>query len=241
MEVSSYPKKVLAIDPGASCGFSILKVTVDPSSTASKCELVDYGFIDVDTKSSYVGDWCIDLLNKIEELENEKGPFDEIGVEDYFFSSRFKQGANVNPAYRTAIHIWCRQKNKHYEVLNISAWKVFICGRTTPSREQKTKWGATPAKKVMIVEGLKERFGISFPEFCFSKKTKRQIRFRYDIADAVAQGFYMAFLRFGCKEFVSSVIDDDTKKGGEEDEKIVARKKKETKKIKTQKHDVSIN
>lgn len=213
-------KKILAIDPGASCGFSIFKIVLNSDSSspsAVKCILEEYGYIDIDTTSCYLGDWCIDLKRKIENLEEEKGPFDEIGVEDYFFSSRFKQGANVNPAYRTAIHMWAREKNKHYEVLNISAWKVFVCGRTTPSKEQKTKWGAVPAKKIMVVEGLKERFNIYFPEYCISKKTKRKIRFRYDIADAVAQGLYMAFLRFNCKDFSSSVVVENA--GDTEDTK----------------------
>jgi len=237
-EVNFKIKKVLAIDPGASCGFSIFKV----DKVENRCEIVDYGFIDVETSSPYVGDWCIDLTKKIKALEEKSGPFDEIGVEDYFFSSRFKQGANVNPAYRTAIHIWARENGKHYEVLNISAWKVFVCGRTTPSREQKTKWGATSAKKAMVVEGLKERFGISFPEFCISKKTNRKIRFRYDIADAVAQGIYMVFLRFNIKdiiypcEFISSVFDDEKEKiknidCNDKKQKATTRKKKTEKTI----------
>lgn len=190
-------KVLLVLDPGASCGYCIIHVDV----VKREGKIKSSGFFDVDTSSPFVGDWCIDLMKRLDIFEKNEGPFEEVGVEDYFFSSKFKQGANINPAYRTAIHIWCRQREKHYEVLNISAWKVFVCGRTTPSREQKARWGAGPSKKIVVVEGLRERFGIFFPKFSISTKTNRKIIFRYDIADAVGLALYMSFLRFNCNSF----------------------------------------
>ena len=112
-------KIILSLDPAESTGFAVAHVHDDI------CNIVEYGFIDVDTSSKYMGDWCIDLQTKIEEIYKRIKPH-EIVVEDYFFGSRFSSGANVNPAYRTAIHIWCRQKNIHYEIVNISNWKVFV-------------------------------------------------------------------------------------------------------------------
>lgn len=196
-------KTILALDPAASTGYAVARIEDD------LCTIVEYGFIDVDTKSQYIGDWCIDLQNKVDNLFKIHKA-DSIAVEDYFFGSRFASGSNVNPAYRTAIHMWARNNKLHYEVLNISAWKVFVAGRSTPTRLQKQKWGAGPAKKLMIVEALWERFSIRFPNHSLSKSTGKPIQFRFDIVDAVAQAMYASFLLYNCKQFKSSVdIPDD--------------------------------
>lgn len=191
-------KTILAIDPGQSCGYSVVKIDGD------RCEIVEYGFIDVDNSSPYLGDWCIDLQDRL-TLVQDRIKADEIAVEDYFYSTRFKQGANVNPAYRTAIHMWCRKQGLHYEVLNISNWKVFAAGRSTPTKEQKLRWGKEPAKKLMVVEALWRRFNIRFPNHSISEATGKPIMFRFDVVDAVAQGMYAAYLRYNCKTYTSLV------------------------------------
>jgi Holliday junction resolvasome RuvABC endonuclease subunit len=191
-------KTILTLDPGQSCGYSVAKIDGD------HCEIIEYGFIDVDNSSPYMGDWCIDLQRRLSEI-NDRISADEVAVEDYFYSSRFKQGANVNPAYRAAIHMWCRSRNMHYEILNISNWKVFIAGRSTPTKLQKQKWGASPAKKLMVVEALWKRFNIRFPNHSISENTGKPIIFRFDVVDAVAQGMYAAFARYNCKTYTCSV------------------------------------
>jgi Holliday junction resolvasome RuvABC endonuclease subunit len=191
-------KTILAFDPGASSGYAVARIQGD------NCEIIEYGFIDVDTSSQYIGDWCLDLKNSISELQN-RVLADEIAVEDYFFGARFASGSNVNPAYRTVIHMWAREQNLHYEVLNISNWKVFAAGRSTPTKEQKKRWGATPAKKLMIVQALWERFGIRFPNHSISTTTGKPIYFRFDVVDAVAQVMYASYLRFNCRNFKCTV------------------------------------
>jgi Holliday junction resolvasome RuvABC endonuclease subunit len=191
-------KILLTLDPAKSTGYSIAKIE------EKICSIIEYGFIDVDTSSPYMGDWCINLQQKLDEI-NERIKIDEVAVEDYFYSSRFKQGSNVNPAYRTAIHMWSRNLNLHYEILNISSWKIYVCGRTTPTKQQKQKWGASNAKKMMVVQALWERHGIKFPNHSTSHKTGKPIQFRFDIADAVAQSMYAAYLRFNCNNFISLV------------------------------------
>lgn len=185
---------ILAVDPGASCGFAVVKVSSEAPARTS--EVVAYGYIDVDTSSSYVGDWCIDLTNQIEKLAT-KHNITEIAIEDYFFSRKTRSGANINPAYRTAIHIWARQRGIHYEVVGISAWKVYVSGRSSPTREQKKQWGAK-ANKLMIVDALWRRHGIRFPNHSISEKTGKPLEFRLDCADAVGQGVYAAFARYNC-------------------------------------------
>lgn len=191
-------KTILALDPGGSSGYAVARISGD------LCEVVEYGFIDVDTSSQYIGDWCLDLKRRISELQN-RVQADEIAVEDYFFGSRFASGSNVNPAYRTVIHMWARELGLHYEVLSISSWKVFAAGRSTPTKLQKQQWGAAPAKKLMIVQALWERFGIKFPNHSISESTGKPIHFRFDVVDAVAQVMYAAYLRFNCKTFKCTV------------------------------------
>jgi Holliday junction resolvasome RuvABC endonuclease subunit len=191
-------KTILALDPAHSTGFAVAQIDGD------KCTIIEYGFIDVDISSLYIGDWCLDLQKRISSIQ-DRVCADEIAVEDYFFGSRFASGSNVNPAYRTAIHMWARNKGLHYEVLNISNWKVFAAGRSTPTKEQKLRWGKEPAKKLMIMQSLWERFSIRFPNHSISENTGKPIMFRFDVVDAVAQAMYASYLRYNCKTFVCTV------------------------------------
>lgn len=173
---------LLCIDPAASCGYCLVSVQNDTAT------IYEYGFIDIDD-SEYVGDRCIQLMDSIRYLI-EAHSIEKIAVEDYFFSSRFATGSNVNVAFRTAIYILCRQLNIHYEILSVSGWKKFVCGRSTPTKEQKKKWGNSSAKKLMVQESLYIKYGFKFPNHSLSKKTNKPIRFRYDIVDAVGQAIY---------------------------------------------------
>jgi len=191
-------KIILAIDPGASSGYAVAVIS------GNSCDIVEYGYIDVDVSSVYLGDWCIDLIEKLDIILNKVGA-DEIAVEDYFFSGRFANGSNVNPSYRAVIYMWARKRKLHYEILNISNWKVFVNGRTTPTKEQKQKWGKEPAKKLATVESLWTRWGIRLPNHSISENTGKPIMFRFDVADAIAQAMYASFLRYNCKNFKCSV------------------------------------
>lgn len=188
----------IAVDPGASTGYAVAKVT------NSHCTITNYGFIEVDTSSQYVGDWCLDLQSRIEELHNIHA-FSDVAVEDYFFSSSFTSGVNVNPAYRTAIHMWTRTKAMPYSVLNISSWKTIAAGRSTPTKEQKLKWGKSHSKKLYLVEALWKRHGIRLPNHSISEKTNKPVIFRYDIADAIGQAIYHAYEKYNCKTFSCDV------------------------------------
>jgi Holliday junction resolvasome RuvABC endonuclease subunit len=174
---------ILVLDPAESTGYAVCKIDGDT------CDIHAYGFIDVDKTSDYQGDDCIDLMNQVKELI-EIYSIDYVAIEDYFFSGRFAQGSTTNAAYRTAIHILCRQLGIEYSILSISSWKKLVSGRTTPTKEQKAKWGKEAAKKLMIQEALWKNYGFRFPNHSLSKKTGKPIKFRYDIVDAVAQAVY---------------------------------------------------
>jgi Holliday junction resolvasome RuvABC endonuclease subunit len=177
---------ILCLDPADSTGYCLASIK-DGILT-----IFDYGYIEI-SESEYLGDRCLEMAQKVELLIN-KHNIAKVGVEDYFFSSRFATGSNVNVAYRTAIHMKCREKGLHYEVLSVSGWKKFISGRSTPTKQQKVKWGKAPAKKLMIQESLFLKYGIRFPNHSISKKTGKPIKFKYDVVDAVGQTIYYARL-----------------------------------------------
>ena len=190
--------KILGLDPASSSGFAIGEII------GRTCTVLEYGYIDVDTSSLYQGDHCLDLMRRLDELYT-KNSFEAVGVESYFFSKKFCSGSDVNAAYRTAIHIWCRQHNIPYTILNISNWKTFIAGSSTPSKAQKLLWGKEASKKLYVQEALLVRHNIRFPNHSLSEKTGKPIKFRYDIVDAVAQLLYFSHCDYNCNIFTSLV------------------------------------
>ncbi len=173
-------------------------------TSESIATIYEQGFIDVNTISEYQGDHSIDLMQKLEILI-DKHKVEHIAIEDYFFSGKFANGSNVNVAYRTAIHILSRQKKIPYSILNISLWKKYVGGSTTPSKSQKDKWGVDAAKKLFIQEALYRKYGIKFSNHSLSSKTGNPIKFRNDIIDAVAQAVYFCYEQFGITKIRSTV------------------------------------
>jgi len=193
--------KYLIIDPGHSTGYCLVSICfLDKSKIGT---ILEYGFYEVNNKSEYVGDWCIDLQKWLEDKIKKENIL-EVIREDYFFSKQFKTGSSVNVSYRTAIDITSRGLKLPYHVISPSTWKSFICGRSTPTKEQKTIYGNKEAKKYMIQEALYSKYKIKFPNYLKSHKNGRNIKFKHDIVDAVAMGIY--FLRI-IKD-VDSVICD---------------------------------
>jgi len=191
--------KLLVLDPGSSTGYCLANLEKDENNNYEKADIYEVGHIDVDLSSNFQGDHCIDLMNKIKDLIiNHK--VNHIGIEDYFFSKRFCNGSNVNAAFRTSIHILARQNNIEYTILNISSWKTFVAGRATPTKEQKSKWGADVAKKLYIQQALWENYSFRFPNHSISSNTKKPIVFRLDIVDVVAQTVYYCGLICGIRK-----------------------------------------
>lgn len=199
---------ILVLDPANSTGYCVFEL----DEVNSIAEIKQWGFIDVD-QHNYAGDQYIDLLSKVENLIKSNN-IDRVAIEDYFFSQRSAQGSTLNCAYRAVIHLKCRQLKIHYDILNISLWKSFINGRTTPTKDQKLKWGKEPAKKLMTQESLFKRWGIRFPNHSISNLTNKPIKFRYDIVDAVAMAVFHASIYMNAKiiKYSLSVTDIDWKK-----------------------------
>lgn len=191
---------VLVLDPANSTGYCIYEYDKKNSSM----DITSWGFIEVEQNDDYLGDQYIDLLKQVEKLIKDND-IQMVAVEDYFFSRRSPQGANLNCSYRAMIHMKCRELKLHYEILNISLWKKFINGRSTSTKEQKTKWGKEPSKKLMTQESLFKRWNIRFPNHSISLVTGKPVKFRYDIVDAVAMAIFHASIYLHVNQIKYSV------------------------------------
>jgi Holliday junction resolvasome RuvABC endonuclease subunit len=196
---------VLIIDPANSTGYCLYKF----NNKTQSADIVDWGFIEVENLTDYDGDRYVEYRDKIKQLLIDFN-VEAVGVEDYFFSRMSAQGSTLNCAYRAMVHLSCRELGIHYDILNISLWKKFVNGRSTPTKLQKSEWGKEPAKKLMTQESLWYKWGIRFPNHSLSKKTGKPIKFRYDIVDAVAMAIFHASIYLNAKSISYNVnIDDD--------------------------------
>jgi len=192
--------KVLVLDPASSTGYCIYEY----DTATAVANITSWGFIDIENETDYDGDRYVKLLSEVTKLITVNN-IDQIALEDYFFSRRTPQGANLNCAYRAMIHMKCRQVNMHYDILNISLWKKYINGRSTSTKEQKLKWGKEASKKLMTQESLYNKWGIRFPNHSLSLKTGKPIKFRYDVVDAVAMAIFHASIYLHAKTIEYSV------------------------------------
>lgn len=204
MALSPTPEIVLVLDPANSTGYCLVSIGLNPEGKAETGVIYSYGFLDVDTSSDFSGDWCLDLQSQLREI-CKRHSAQHIAMEDFFFSKRFANGSKVNVELRTAIAMLARELGLNYTILGISEWKKFISGRSTPTKEQKKKWGPARAKKLAIQEALWTRYQIRFPNHSRSKKTNKPIAFRLDIVDVVAQTIYFCKIYLDVK-FIETIV-----------------------------------
>lgn len=190
--------KLLALDPGTSCGYALANLT------GNKVDVFGYGIIDIPDNDVF-GKKSIFLMDRVKNL-CKNNDIKHIGIEEYFASSKFASGTDVNYYYRSAIQIQATLDDIPYTMLNISNWKSYVAKRSTPTKEQKLLYGKSESKKVFIQQALWERFKIRFPNHSISEKTGKPIIFRYDCVDAVGQVLYLAHLLGEVKEITCSVI-----------------------------------
>jgi Holliday junction resolvasome RuvABC endonuclease subunit len=205
--LSSY--NILGIDPATSTGYCIITINKDVNIPNKEkiANIIKYGYFDIDTSSIYEGNWCIDLQNKIKNIIDEY-KINEVAIEDYYFNKKSRNGANINVAYRTSIHILCCQMNIPYDIISISQWKNFIARRSTPTKEQKNKYGKAHSKKLFIQEALYNEFGIIFPNHSISHKTGKPIGFRSDIVDVIGISiFYCNYKHKIEKENIKMLVE----------------------------------
>lgn len=177
-------KHILALDPASSTGYA--KCTIEEGNVI----LGEYGILEVKHEAnqiySTVGDTCNDLYNKVEALL-EPVP-DVVYVEDFFVSSRCTRGVNLNFFLRGAICMLLSKRGIKYKFLSPSEWKTFITGTRggRPTKAMKEANGKN-ANKTIIIDKLKERYGLVFPEKILIDGKMR--KFKYDVSDAIGIAF----------------------------------------------------
>ena len=185
-EVTAEAVRVLALDPASSTGYARCAV----SKRTNRVEIVDYGIVEVknepDGEFSSVGRTCNSLKDKVSQLLDPMPEY--VYIEDYFFSSRFTRGVNLNLYLRGSVCMLLDERGIKYKFLSPSQWKSFVTGTKggRPSRAMKEEHGKS-ANKTVITQKLAERYGIRFPEKIVIGGRLR--KFKYDVSDAVGIAF----------------------------------------------------
>ena len=172
----------LAIDPASCTGYAIGKVSNNDIT------LEDHGIIEVKHEvtegNSSVGRTCNAMYENVESILDRMTERPTcVYIEDYFFSSRARNGVNLNLYLRGAVAMVLDKKEINYKFVSPSEWKSFVTGIRSgrPTKHMKDTWG-TQANKKIIVDKLKERYDIDFPDTITINGRKR--KFKYDISDA---------------------------------------------------------
>jgi len=142
----------------------------------------------------------------MEELINTYKPI-YIAQEDFMFSKNRANSATVSAGWRAIIHYIAAKYKLPVEVLGVSAWKKFVCGRTTPTSEQKKKW-AKKAKKMMVKESIEQEYGITIPSHILNEATGRVVQFKDDIIESIAMGIYFCTEFVNCEDFDFTVFSE---------------------------------
>lgn len=175
--------KIIAFDPASSTGYTFAELknnTLYINSQSCLC-------FDIKTNMDK-GSYTINMYKKVKEILLEHKP-DKVVVEDYFFSNRFRNGSTVNVELRTAIYMICAKLKIPYTIITPTDWKTYIQSPLKYTKQQKKKMGKN-AEKLIIIERLREKYGIVFPEKI--THNSKQVKFRYDISDSVGQLIYFA-------------------------------------------------
>lgn len=200
--------KSLVIDPAISSGYCIAEHYQQIGKPLSYEEKKSEGFSIIrdpkvytcnisSEKGDSTGEICQDIFNHFEKIIlKQKTPFTRVAIEQYMFSRGKKTGATLNVSIRTAIIMLCQKHNIPYIIIPISLWKKSVAGRAFPTKEQKALW-KSKANKFFILEALKTKYGINFPEKIKSQKSKRMINFKCDISDAIGQAICLSQKTYG--------------------------------------------
>lgn len=170
--------KILSLDPATNCGFAFWD--------GHALSLVGFK---VFPKTEKDGDRLLEVFRWTKEMIDTWKP-DLVLAEGFFVSGRFANGVEVNFEIRGAIKMACAQRAVDHKVYTPSEWKKQLCGRTTPTKLEKKRYGKERAKKMVTVLKLQE-LGFKFPEKVTSI-TGRQVNFKFDTSDAI--GILMAHL-----------------------------------------------
>ena len=199
--------KCLIIDPATTSGYCIMrhfqdldgKFDLEKNIFSGECVIETPQFFTATLDKNFSGDPTGRICNLVYDFFKqiiEKEAINFVAIEQYMFSRRSSTGSGLNVAVRSAIEMLCDSMKIRCLVLGISFWKKTIAGRSIPTKEQKNLW-KSKANKMFIVQALKEKYGIEFPEKIKNEKGKL-VNFKYDLSDVVAQAICV------CQNFFSS-------------------------------------
>eukprot|EP00966_Prymnesium_polylepis_P277741 6416845-Prymnesium_polylepis.1 len=152
--------RYLSVDPGLSCGWSILHVK-DEQLVA-----VDCGVLKVDKSLTCTGARCLSLQEQLRLLLTP--PPVHIFTEAYHVSDRKKNGLEMNFALRAAIKMELAAHRLEYQEVEFSKWMAIIAtGRADKSTTQLA---------------IEQRFGNVFPSHLPIGGSN--LKFRHDASDA---------------------------------------------------------
>ena len=179
------PRLHLAIDPAKSTGWAVFEASVAAGAGTEEDEtfrLTDYGFFVVDTSGEHEGVWMLDYVGRLNGLLERHPGVEHIHFEQYFFSGRKCTGSVVNAYYRGALLTLAAERSLPVTSFTVAHWRKFVCGHGA------RRGAAKKENKTMVIDALRERYGVRFPEkLPFNGK---QYKFRDDVSDAVAIGLY---------------------------------------------------
>lgn len=184
---------VLSIDPATSTGWAIFNIN---NRNVTK---VDHGIM----VFNHVTEG--DLMSKIYKWVThvcEKFEVSHVALENYFFSSRAKQGANINLYIRGAIMMAANDLKLPYDIINITDWKYYICGTKRASKEliarmpgKSAKSRREKANKEMVREAIRDRWNFELASHMVSS-AGNLVTTKSDELDAIAIGIYYCFFKF---------------------------------------------
>lgn len=164
-------------------------LSLDPSSAATGWAIFEDGVISLAGFSEsfkpeeYDGDRYRKVYDWLGQILRVVGP-DLILVESYFFSKKFATGSDINSEMRAIMKMAIRDLQIPYEIINPTDWKMALLGRVRPTRAEKKKWGKEKAKKIIVVNALEE-LGLKCPQRIVNPTTKKKVKFKYDVSDAI--------------------------------------------------------
>jgi len=175
--------RLLSIDPAKCSGWSVFNCN-------NECILEKYGLVNTTSiKYNNVGEELLAYKNYIIKLVKDYN-IDFVVLEDYFFSSRFKSGSNLNPAFRSIIWLLCAELNIPFKIINISNWKKYIGGCIKPDKVTVRKFGRKLANKEYIKQALIDKYNLVLDNMVYDLVRDKLVPTKYDVCDSIAIGIY---------------------------------------------------
>lgn len=169
---------ILSLDPGRSCGYAVFQ------STDATIQIVAIGAFDLKAKDA--GEIMSAMRHELETLlRNFHITF--VHLEQYFFNSKFPNGAELNYYLRGAVLLTLHDHKIPHSQHVATTWKKFVCGTARPSATQVARYGLK-ASKAFVKDALETKFDLTLPST--APIGSKHLKLRHDTVDAIAIGIF---------------------------------------------------